>query len=205
MTTAREDHTNSKPQPDGKVELLTTDGELHSHLFSHENNWTHEPFGIVFKEKHKRSVFPWTNIVSYDVWYNSPEYNQQMLGWLKDCDHDWLTHPQVGHYCKFCRLDMRDLDKLYQDDFEEPPALVVTDPSVDREAQNHEGGPDSDPLSGAQPQTGVALRIVSLDEDPSTFCECDDGTTPHDGPCRVDPATWPIREIGPDEDGNTQF
>lgn len=212
MTTPREDHMAVKPPQDGSVLLQTTDGEEHTHVFSHDNTWSQEPFGIVFREYHpaptrpERIVFPWTNILHFEVYPNSASYHQLMLQWLKDCDHDWLTHPRVGHYCRHCRLDMADMVNLYDDKIHEVPGLVSKAEFVDREAVEHD--PTSEALPAVQDRSaglGAIAVTIAVMGDPADFCECDDDTTPHAGPCRQNPTTWPTAIVDPDEEGNGQF
>lgn len=211
--TPRADHIASAPQPDGSVLLKTTDGEDHVHAFTNDNNWMQEPFGVVFHEpkapkgRPERVVFPWTNIVHFEVYPNSPAYHQLMLQWLKDCDHDWLTHPQVGHYCRVCRIPMSSIEELYSDEFTEAPSLVNDDPKIDRAAAKHEGNPDEPLPAPAVIDAGLGAIAVTLAVmgDPADFCECNDDTTPHDGPCRQNPMTWPTAIVDENEEGNGQF
>ena len=211
MSTPREDYLATRPEPDGHVLLKTTDGEEHSHPFTHDNHWKQEGFGVVFverkplKSRPQRVVFPWTNIVHYEVYQNSDEWHEQMLEWLKNCDHEWFTHPNVGHYCKWCRLDMADLTNLLEGKLFEVPALVSEAPHVDRTASQFQDVGGAPAVTVAVPKSEITMAVVLLD-DPSTYCSCDEtAKTEHDGPCSQKPETWSVARIEPDEDGNTTF
>lgn len=202
--TTHEEHLLARPTPDGLVEIKSTDGGLHTMRFTVEDLWTQEPFGIVFKTQTTRKVFPWSNILWYEVKLNSEWFNEDMLKWLKDCDHEWLTHPRVGNYCQHCRLDMSDMGRLYEDKLSEPPPLVITDKTIDKEAGEFEGTSLEDMAGQPHQHAGPHIRIVALGEDPTTFCACDDsaGALDHPPPCRLLPGTWPTIDIDPD---GTQF
>lgn len=205
--TPRDDYLAQRPEMDGKVVLKTTDGEEHCHIFRNDNNWEQAHFGVVFKPNDPGApeaiVFPWTNVVHYEIYGNSSEYNAAMIKWLQDCDHEWLTHPQVGNYCKWCRLDMNTMVPLLEGKLDEPPALVITSAWVDRQATAFEGDPtEQTTVTVPKPQTSITM-IVGVD--PMDLCECADDSTPHEGACRMRPETWPRHEVDPDEDKNQEF
>lgn len=203
---AREDHLAVKPKPDGRVVTTLTSLAEHTHEFSYETSWSREAFGIVYRYEDRMIAFPWSNVLKWEVFHNSDEYNKSMIEWLQTCDHEWLTHPAVGHYCKHCRLDMSDLDKLLSGKLSVPPALVSTDPSVDEEAANHEGSsPSADGLLSGASSAEPIVRVLTMSVDPMSLCGCESDGTEHDGPCRLKPWTWPITDITPDEDDNKEF
>ena len=83
-------------------------------------------------------MVPWSIVGAARVVYNSSTFNQQYLEYLRDCNHEWISHPLIGHYCQHCRLDMKDLEKILDPENTEVPALVIEDASLDQVSKSYD-------------------------------------------------------------------
>lgn len=115
-----------------------------------------------------KDIFPYGNLLSFTVTANSAEYELKLLEFIRQCEHQWITHPHTMvplTYCETCRVDMADLASVMDPSTTSTPALVVESSDLDRVSHAFDG---RDPFQQQQQQDvhnhGPTTIVLNVDE-----------------------------------------
>lgn len=166
LTDAQRAYIATEPPMDGWIEVwlinpINGNNEFHHDLEELESWMDSTISGLAIRyprdEKTQRSrviVYPWSNLSYYEVFENSAAYVAATLKWLRDCDHDWLSHPQFGNYCRVCRLNMNNLDYVLNPDTKDIPQLHTRSDAMDAACEK---------LSGRDPHAPKDIPTMMVD------------------------------------------
>lgn len=136
-----------------------------------------------------KDLFPFTNVLTFSILSNSAAYEMKMLDYIRQCEHKWITLPQVPPltYCEECRVDMSDLGTVMDPTTTSAPSLVVESNDLDRMSHAFDG---KDPFARAEPPAaGPMLLVIDAGEIPDEVHRLVDEQLGDAGPAVDDPDT----------------